>query len=307
PAHRPGLIIDGSEGRLNRLALHGIAIDVGGMVIGVRGDGPTLLPVLNPELRAFLTTSEPRVVLSLGHHMPKIPLNDCDIIFESPGDWRFCRSRGQDFFVSGFSDRNERPERVALFDRECTSIDVFDSVPPSDEDRANILTDWPFCQVLTACLLGRGRGLLVHSCGVSDSGRGLLFVGNSGHGKSTMARLWAGRAIILNDDRIIIRRREDIFLMYGTPWHGDVKSCFPESVPVHKVFFLSQSTENYAVRVRGARAVAELLTRSFPPFWNAHGMSFTLDFAAALCAAVPLYELGFSPDEGIVEFVRCLD
>src|SRR6185369_1809430 len=47
----------------------------------------------------------------------------------------------------------------------------------------------PLDEVLITNLLARGRGVEVHACGVRDAdGRGYLFLGESGAGKTTTAR-----------------------------------------------------------------------------------------------------------------------
>jgi hypothetical protein len=147
---------------------------------------------------------------------------------------------------------------------------------------------------------------MVHACGIDDGGRGYLFAGNSTHGKTTMAGLWQDRAVILNDDRIVLRQREDRFWMYGTPWHGDHTQVSPHGVPLDRLFFLRHAGDHCAWRKEGALASSMLLARCFPPLWDADGMRFTLDFCARLTEAVPCYELGFRPDPGVVEYVRCV-
>ena len=94
--------------------------------------------------------------------------------------------------------------------------------------------------------------------------------------------------------------------MYGTPWHGDYTGVSPEGVPLEKVFLLRHGDDNQARRVVGAEAASMLLARCFPPFWDAAGMGFTVDFIAQLAEVVPCYELGFVPDERAVEYVRCV-
>ena len=52
-------------------------------------------------------------------------------------------------------------------------------------------------------------GARVEKMPAADRGlRGFLFAANSTHGKSTTARLWRDQATVLNDDRIVLRRRE---------------------------------------------------------------------------------------------------
>jgi hypothetical protein len=156
------------------------------------------------------------------------------------------------------------------------------------------------------CLLAQGRGLMMHACGIDDGGRGYLFAGNSTHGKTTTARLWKNHATILNDDRIVLRHREGRFWMYGTPWHGDYSGVSPHGVPLEKIFFLRHAQANAAHPSHGTAAVSMLLARAFPPLWDQTGMLFTLDFCAELVKTVPSYELGFVPNDDILDYVRCL-
>src|SRR5690242_19694791 len=75
--------------------------------------------------------------------------------------------------------------------------------------------EYPLDELLMINLLARGRGAEVHGCGVVDTdGCGYLFLGQSGAGKTTMARQWtcgsdspprANGPEILSDDRIILR------------------------------------------------------------------------------------------------------
>jgi hypothetical protein len=166
---------------------------------------------------------------------------------------------------------------------------------------------YPLNQVLWILLLSRGRGALFHASGIDDHGKGILFLGNSGHGKSTTARLWFDQGMtVLNDDRIIVREKEGKFWMYGTPWHGDFKEHSSHGLPIHKLFFLRHGRKNACRAKSGAQAVSMLLARSFPPFWDKEGMAFTIEFCQHLVGKIPCYELTFVPDEGMIDFVRNL-
>lgn len=166
---------------------------------------------------------------------------------------------------------------------------------------------YPLNQVLWILLLSRGRGALFHASGIDDHGKGILFLGNSGHGKSTTARLWFDQGMtVLNDDRIVVRENKGALWMYGTPWHGDFKEHSSHGLPIHKLFFLRHGRKNACRAKSGAEAVSMLLTRSFPPFWDKEGMAFTIEFCQHLVGKIPCYELTFVPDEGMIDFVRSL-
>lgn len=152
-------------------------------------------------------------------------------------------------------------------------------------------------------LASEGGGVL-HGCGVALEGRGLAFLGESGAGKTTLARLWARRrgVTVLSDDRLILRRRGGRWLLYGTPWHGEGRFAAPGGVPLERVFFLRHGGENAVAALRPPAAVAALLQCAFPPLWDPAKMSAVLGLFAAAAAALPCRELRFRPDEAALDF-----
>jgi hypothetical protein len=160
-------------------------------------------------------------------------------------------------------------------------------------------------QIFMICLLSQYRGIMVHASGIDDNGRGYLFAGHSGHGKSTLCSLWEGSARILTDDRIILRRTDEGFLMYPTPWPGSYSSVTARPTILEKIFFVSHGEENSLVRKKLFDANCDLLTRSFPPLWDAEGMKFTMDFISDLIERVPCFDMAFVPDKSAIDYLRC--
>jgi len=156
-------------------------------------------------------------------------------------------------------------------------------------------------------LLALGRGVEVHAFGVEDSdGRGYLFVGQSGAGKTTTARLWQReRGIhVLSDDRIILRRLEERIWMYGTPWHGEAELACSTRTPLTQIFFLGRGDSNEVLPMRPPEVVARLMACSFVPFYNASALDHALAFFEHVTKTIPCGELRFVPDERVLEFVR---
>jgi hypothetical protein len=164
----------------------------------------------------------------------------------------------------------------------------------------------PAGEVLSLILLAQRRGVLLHASAAGDQGRGLLFSGVSGAGKSTLIGLWQRHtsAELLSDDRIVVRRQNGSFEIFGTPWHGDVPVMSPASFPLHSVFVVRHAAENSVRPLDPAETVSNLLARAFPPFWDREGMAFTLGFLEDLSRSAPCYDLGFVPDQSAVDFLR---
>lgn len=193
--------------------------------------------------------------------------------------------------------------RLGVFQPDFTSGDIYLEIEKFQND---FPLRYPLGEILMINLLSQGRGVLIHSCGIDNNGAGVLFAGSSGAGKSTLASLVMNRegVKVLSDDRLIIRKLNGRFCMYGTPWHGQVKICSPDRAPLEKILFLKHAKNNGIRKISPREAMSRLIVCSFPTLWDKKGMEFTLKLCAELAQRIPCYELGFVPDESILDFVR---
>ncbi len=169
---------------------------------------------------------------------------------------------------------------------------------------------YDFLQILLINYLAQRDGAFAHGIGLKDtSGKGLLFVGKSGAGKSTTARLWHqhSRATILNDDRIIIRKRGQRFYIHGTPWHGDFSDYLASTIdpaPLERLFFIYHARQHISAPMATAQAFCELYSCLFPTFWDRRGLERTAALCQELIGSVPVARLGFRKDRSVIAFVR---
>ncbi len=170
---------------------------------------------------------------------------------------------------------------------------------------------YDFLQVLLINYFAqRNSGIFTHSVGIKDvDGKGLLFAGKSGAGKSTTARLWHkhSKAMVLNDDRIIVRKVNGKFFIHGSPWHGEFSDYLGsriETALLKKLFFIHHSPKNIATQIPPKPAFNLLYPALFPTFWDKECLENIAAFCDDLVKNVSCFNLGFAKDKSVIGFVR---
>lgn len=272
--------------------------------------GSNLEPHINGAMREFIvantTDDEPEVVIRTSWN----DLNDTGYgrkLFDSGSLWQLYENAdGYEIRLAGVRAGQSVYKR-ARFNRDFTRGEVICDPRELPPDIPIYPLEYPLDELLFMNLLARGRGVEIHSCGLIDrDGRGLLFAGHSEAGKTTTANLWRNEkgVRILSDDRIIVRKVDGQFYMYGTPWHGDARLALPERAPLSHIFILKHGARNELVPMSQARASAEMFARGFPPYHFPEGLDFTLGLMDELTRTVECDELRFVPDGSVVDFVR---
>jgi hypothetical protein len=230
-----------------------------------------------------------------------------ECLFDSGGPWRLYRHADGFLFRFFSSTLPSHPYKTALFSHDFSTGRVHVDRPFFAAAETIDPLEYPLDELLVISLLGQGRGIEIHGCGVIDrDGTGYLFVGPSGAGKSTIARLWLAEhgTAILSDDRVILRNDGDGLWMYGTPWHGEEPLASPRRSRLARLFFLRQHTRDDVIPVAKPDGVARLFAASFPPFHSARALDFTLEFLDRLGDCVPWSELRFRPTRALLDVVR---
>ena len=184
-----------------------------------------------------------------------------------------------------------------------------------ERDMATEGTDWTDAYLETLAVqraianrLPEQHRLLSHGAVIEFEGRAYLFTAPSGAGKSTHIRLWRqylGDAVrVINGDKPFVRIpecREELPVVYGTPWAGKEGWQRNDSAPLAGIVLLSRS-EPGASSIRSASAALNIdkLMRQvyFPP--DAEASMLTLDLLDAMLARVPVYDLACDMSEDAV-------
>lgn len=143
------------------------------------------------------------------------------------------------------------------FDKDYSSARA--SLRWNDPDAGMILTS--MLRVMFAQNVILHDGISMHSSTVMLDGKGYMFMGTSGTGKSTHSRLWMSAfpgCELLNDDNPVVRMVDGKAVAYGTPWSGKVPCYRNESVPVGGIVRLSQAPHNHFERLEDIMAFVEI-------------------------------------------------
>jgi len=134
-----------------------------------------------------------------------------------------------------------------------------------------------------------------HGSVIAVDGQGYLFTAKSGTGKSTHTKLWRSlfgeRAVMVNDDKPLLRITENGVTAYGTPYNGKHKLGTNIAVPLKALCILTRAETNHIERITKAEAYPMLLQQIYRP-QNPVQMAKTLKLADSLAAHVALFRLG---------------
>ena len=150
------------------------------------------------------------------------------------------------------------------------------------------------------------KGVLeMHSSVVVNGGKGYLFLGKSGTGKSTHSSLWLKHipgTMLLNDDNPILRLMPDgTARVFGSPWSGKTPCYKNLDFPAGAVVRIRQAPFNKIEKLPPVQAYASLMASasSFRPFKTlAEGWHATLE---GLVGVLTCYVLDCLPDQAAAE------
>jgi len=137
--------------------------------------------------------------------------------------------------------------------------------------------------------------ILFHGSCVAVDGEGYLFTAKSGTGKSTHTRLWrelfGKRAVMVNDDKPLIRITDTGARVFGTPWNGKHALGENITVPLRAICVLERDAENHICKVE-KRSIYPLLVQQTHRSSNGGAVLKMLTLLDTMTEKVGLYKLG---------------
>jgi hypothetical protein len=149
-------------------------------------------------------------------------------------------------------------------------------------------------------------GMPLHASLVEKDGYGVVFLGPSGMGKSTQAKLWVEHqgADFIIGDRPGLRRIDGQWIGFGMPWDGKDGIRQQKQVPIRALISLEQAPENSIRRLTKQEAMIVLLNQVMMPMWDDAAMALLTPLMGQLATEIPFYHLKNLPNKEATELTR---
>jgi hypothetical protein len=313
---------------------------IAGITIKMLSDLPITDTTFHPKFRFFEVDRPGNDTITIRHHFSLPPLSSLDVgeevyrkppwaIFRKGPSWIYVVMSENKLeevikqlwhhFYTRFHMKTKRgrtiPPRLvqkgnihqlALINRRTVKI-YNKTEKPFHRGNLPSLTLFPTDQVILARLLAEREGCYIHASGVVLDGKGLLFVGHSNAGKSTMAMMLKNQATVLCDDRMIIRRWPEEFKIHGTWSHGDISDVSADSAPLKAILFLKQDRENQLIHMDQTQDIIKILLACLiKPLRTADWWEKMLTLMNIMAHEVPCYTLHFNRDRGVIDLLKHL-
>lgn len=228
--------------------------------MGLRGFKPFATELIDGEAECTIRFVDTIDVVGLG----ELRTLSESYIADSDSDSAFYATKEGYLYSIVSRGENQQP---ALFYIDSATNSVVTDIKPSDSISLAVLRFGIW--VMFGTVLLKHNAVAIHSSVIVADNRGVLFLGESGTGKSTHTRLWRENiegARLLNDDSPIVRIVDGKVRVYGSPWSGKTPCYKNEVYPMAGLCRLSQAPHNRITRLSNLMAIGALLP-SCPPIF----------------------------------------
>ena len=141
-------------------------------------------------------------------------------------------------------------------------------------------------------------GYYLHSSAVILDGKAYLFTAPSGTGKSTHTEKWIRLfgARYLNDDKPVLRRKDGLWMAYGTPWSGKHDLSSNEGVPLGGIACLRRGNVNEIAPMPPVSALPIIMSQTVHRLYREQAEK-QLVLLDKLLQEVPIWDLACRNDD----------
>jgi MoaA/NifB/PqqE/SkfB family radical SAM enzyme len=293
----------------------------GDITLQIDSDLPILDTTFSATVNKFRVSKPGDDLVKIEHHFSLPDLAEKylgkEIYRKTP--WAIFRDANSWYYLNISSTEGVKsPHKIAHFNQNHSEGQIFhkDSIDYSNGNWNSLLmftTD----QILIAQLLSDREGFYLHSSSAIVNGKGIMFVGHSGTGKTTTTQmLLEARKNLINktqmqveilcEDRNIVRRGDAGWRVFGTWSHGyNPDNVSPLSAPLHAICFIQQARENTIKPFLDKKEIcSRLLSHVIKPMATSDWWHKTISHIELCIKEVPFYIMRFNKSGEIVEEIE---
>lgn len=280
-----------------------------GMTIQVDADIPFRENTFSHILKKFEIDIPGPVFLRIRHHfsLPKIIEQALGKEVYHIPPWKIFQKGSAWIYVSVPFDTNvaDSSQIIVLNNAHSKAVIYHLNDYAFNKGGSNSLSWISSDQIILAHALVYKQAFYLHSSGILYNGKGLLFVGHSEAGKSTIAKMFRARGgEILCDDRVAVRKWPEGYRIHGTWSHGEVEEVSAKSAPLIGVFFLKKAEENRLAKIVDSKEIIQgLLGCLVKPLTTPEWWDKILDLLPDIAQEVPCYNLYFDRSGKVVDLL----
>lgn len=279
------------------IADHNISVKFVDHTVDIVSFAPSFQPfVANIAQAADIVIS---ITVDNGYRPDRDAVTEADRFFSSDLEY-FLYTREDGGFIISFRDKARNP--LGIID---LSSDFRNAVVALLTNGDNVVgSSYAFSTAIMLAYTFATANLstiVIHSSAVKHKGKGYMFLGESGTGKSTHSQLWlknVSDAELINDDNPIVRIEDTGNIMvYGSPWSGKTPCYKPMKAQVGALVGLHQSDKNKILRLQPVSAFVETFSSVATLICCRSCYDSIVRTVIRLSETVPFYSLECLPDD----------
>ncbi|MDT8400852.1 MAG: hypothetical protein RQ743_04085 [Bacteroidales bacterium] len=172
-----------------------------------------------------------------------------------------------------------------------------------DSSTANVdPMTYPIDGLILYYLTALNGDIFIHGSGVSHKGKGYLFTGRSGKGKTTIAGIFNREGSeVVHDDRLILRQNDKGVFMYNTPVYDNEKYRKAE---LTGIYVIDHGSRNESSPRSHSDAVTSIMANCIQHHWDSGLIGKLTEAILKLIKQLNVKTLKFVPDRSLVSFIE---